>query len=653
MNKDILRHVNVFQGCGEIDLPEPRGIAASWRFIKGLTGNTHPGAAIPFGKYTCCMYTGGYPTGYGINAINCGGPIEKIADRLRFKAMSHFHHSGTGAIGIYYNYAPVSPSYGSQPVFYCRDIEGENASPGYYSVKLDGILCEATVSGHAAIHRYTFDRGGKVNISVDFASDGLYQKSLRGRSFGTVEAVSPHEIRAEMTLQGVKWYFVAVCPGASASAVYDSGKIVNAISRDTPLDEPMTGSFFVDGGRSYELKFCASTLSMEHAASSAEKDDDFDMVRERARRLWYDALSKIEIETDDARELEIFYSNLYHTLIKPIDMTGESFIADYDPGGGGAFTPDLATLWDIYKTQLPLIFTLYPEISEKILFTLQRLGEITGRFPHCLLLSDNLDIEAKQARMLAEYVIADAYYRGIKGDYRKLLELSEKDAERFGDFCLPRGCASASHTIDMAGAFGALSSVARSMGDSKNADRFYELSRCWRKAYGDDGMMRADSGYYEGNRYNYSFRPGPEAAERIKEYGREHFLREAKHFFGYTDIDDPASRFEGYNNETDMEAPCFCHYLDRDMYCEIVAAGLDFMFTTGRGGIPGNNDSGGLSSCYIWNALGLFPVSGSDLLICGSPRFDRAVMHMPGGDLTIVRSGSGIYIHGVRYNNYT
>ena len=67
------------------------------------------------------------------------------------------------------------------------------------------------------------------------------------------------------------------------------------------------------------------------------------------------------------------------------------------------------------------------------------------------------------------------------------------------------------------------------------------------------------------------------------------------------------------------------------------------MFTTGRGGIPGNADSGGLTACYIWNALGLFPVSGTDIMIIGTPRFRRAVMHLPQGELEIIREGEGIY----------
>ena len=68
-----LKYADPFHGSGTIDLPKAEGIAASWHFIKGLCGNTHPGAVLPFGKYSVCPYTGGYSSGYGINQLQVSG----------------------------------------------------------------------------------------------------------------------------------------------------------------------------------------------------------------------------------------------------------------------------------------------------------------------------------------------------------------------------------------------------------------------------------------------------------------------------------------------------------------------------------------------------------------------------------------------------
>ena len=75
------------------------------------------------------------------------------------------------------------------------------------------------------------------------------------------------------------------------------------------------------------------------------------------------------------------------------------------------------------------------------------------------------------------------------------------------------------------------------------------------------------------------------------------------------------------------------------------------MFTTGRGGVPGNNDSGGLCSCYLWNALGVFPVSGQNLMIVGSPRVREARLSLASGKtFTIRRQGKGIYVKDAAFN---
>ena len=117
-------------------------------------------------------------------------------------------------------------------------------------------------------------------------------------------------------------------------------------------------------------------------------------------------------------------------------------------------------------------------------------------------------------------------------------------------------------------------------------------------------------------------------------------------FFGFTHAEDVSGRFEGFNNETDMETPFAYYYADRhDRVCQVVTDGLESVFSEGKGGLPGNNDSGGLSSLYMWFAMGIFPVSGQDLMLIGSPKMLKSVMHLANGnDFTIRREGEGIYV---------
>lgn len=652
MNK-FTEYVNVFQGNGEINLPKPEGIAATWHFIKAISGNTHPGAQLPFGKYSCCLHTKGYPTGYGINKVNCGGPIDYLHDELKFFGLAHFHQSGTGAINIYYNYALTSPSYGEKPYFEERPVLGEKAEPGYYSVKTEDILCEATVSKKAVMHRYTFEKPNS-NISIDFGHDGLYGKDPREVTKGKVTTISKNEIRAEMELRHIKWYFVVKCEEAENSTVYDKdGNSANSHEKTELSHDPLIGTFTFSKEGVKVIKLTTSNKSMEHAVALSENEtESFDNIKENASNEWNELLSKVEIKTEDKRELEIFYSNMYHTLVKPSDFTGEPFLPEYEEDENNP-TPhivDLSTMWDIYKTQLPFVFTLYPDITKKILETFRRFCEINNVYPHCYNLTNVLGTESNQACMLAEHAIADAYYRGIEADYKKLLELSEIDGSRFeSEVRDPETCHRIAHLIDATCAFRAMANMAADFGLKDKEEKFLELANMYKGAY-KNGLLKPNSDYYEGNLYNYSFRPTPECKDRIAEMGKDFYKDELEKFFGYKNPEDVSSRFEGYNNESDIEAPAFSHYVDRNMYCEIINAGIEYMFTTGSGGIPGNNDSGGLSSCYLWNVLGLFPISGFNTMICGSPRYEEAILHMPKADLIIKRIGDGIYTKKVTFN---
>ena len=162
----VNKYVDVFFGNGEIQHPEPKGIAATWFFIKAQCGNTHPHASLPFGKMSCGLYTGGYPTGYGNHCPNSCGPVRRFDAFVR--GFSHLHQTGTGAIGAFYNYAITSAVYGN--ISPMKDtLISETAMPGYYSAELEsGIKAEITADKYCAVHRYHLKKNS--TISIDFTT---------------------------------------------------------------------------------------------------------------------------------------------------------------------------------------------------------------------------------------------------------------------------------------------------------------------------------------------------------------------------------------------------------------------------------------------------------------------------------------------------
>ncbi len=126
--------------------------------------------------------------------------------------------------------------------------------------------------------------------------------------------------------------------------------------------------------------------------------------------------------------------------------------------------------------------------------------------------------------------------------------------------------------------------------------------------------------------------------------GEARFVELLDLFFGFTEPDEGQTvhNFEGLNNEPDMESPYAYLFAGKhDRTAEIVRSVMRYQFTTGKGGLPGNDDSGGLSSWYVWSAIGLFPVTGMPIMLIGSPLFEKATLNLLGGPFTITALNQG------------
>jgi putative alpha-1,2-mannosidase len=101
-----------------------------------------------------------------------------------------------------------------------------------------------------------------------------------------------------------------------------------------------------------------------------------------------------------------------------------------------------------------------------------------------------------------------------------------------------------------------------------------------------------------------------------------------------------------------MEAPYAYLFAGRhDKTCEIIRQIMKYMFAEGPGGLPGNNDSGALSAWYVWNALGLYPLSGQNKMLLGSPIVRHAEVALSSGhNLVINVHGCGMYTEKILLN---
>lgn len=399
MLKDYCQYADVFYGNGEVDHYAKDGLASKWFYIKALCGNTAPHACLPFGKMSAGAYSGGYPTGYGTHFPNSCGGIRKLGDEMTIRGFAHLHQSGVGAIGFYYNYAVACPFYGDldQMEVY-HPLQDEKGKPGYYAAQFNDILGEMTVNAHTALHRYHFlKENGR--LAVDFSNDGL-QKVFDERYFGLVkdghlESVSENQVTFSGIFSGIKLYFcVEMLAENVKSSLFADGKQLIDRQADIQNPEQKFGVVFDFDGNDALLKVSYSTLSINQAQKQlAETKADFDQTADEAYRIWNEYLGAVEFETEDAELKKKFYSNLYHSIVKPTDMAGENVLGVNDAVTG------FATLWDQYKTVFPLMFMLYPRMGEKIVKGLGGVSEALKKIPCSFDLSDKFPCE-QQAKML-------------------------------------------------------------------------------------------------------------------------------------------------------------------------------------------------------------------------------------------------------------
>lgn len=640
--KDHCSEVNVFFGCDPVSLPKRKGIAKAWKPIKGMCGNTTPGAVLPFGKMSCNAYSGAYPTGYGTCKVNSHGPIKPMFPYNRFCGFTHVHPSGTGFIGYFYNFALVTPTLEPQKIL------SEEGVPGYYACSTAGGKFSCTTTADTAFHRFEFAEG-KGKVYVDFSKYGLNKKypNISAEYDAATCHVEDGTVLCTVSFYGVKTYFAARAKNAVESALYAGDKKVEEINLTS--DEGKFGAVFTFDGVG-ETVLSISFLSEQHALSLLERDGEksFDEVRKEGYEIWNRMLSRIDVEGSD-EERKLFYSNLYFSLVKPADVSGEKLY-----GFDGDAVTDLATLWDMYKTEFPLLFTCYPEIGNKVIQTMISFYDKNGFLPNSYLISPTQSLEAGQAMFLTSYVFADAALRGI-GDVKEMYRVlrAEYLSGAFDAFRKNGREKRTTHTMDIYEGLICLAILAEKAGDKEFAEQLrsgYDGIRC---VYSKrTGLLDKKSWYYEGNFVNYSFRLHSDGDMRVEAAGgKEKFLRLLDYFFGYRLPWVGYGKFEGFNNETDMEAPYAYHFIGRhDRICEIVDASRKYMWRCTRGGMPGNNDTGALSSLYIWNALGLFPVTGQNRMIVGSPLYKRATVTIGEKKLELVREGEGIYPVKVEFN---
>ena len=641
-------------------------------------GRTFPGPSMPFGM---CK-----PGPDCTIKPNAGwAPMPEVVT-----GFSQTHVSGTGG-GQKYGNILIQPFLGNQPSEQLR--MSEDFSLGYYATTFEnGIRTEITTSERCAFYRIHFPSNGSLFIDATHylgknpIPDQREQQQFVGAE---VEVVSDYEVRGFSRIRG-GWnngdaYTVYFCLMSDKpfSSAEDKGNATLRFS-DTLLN--------IKVGISY-----VSTQQAKRNISSCDFDTQLNLLRDS----WDKLLSRFDVKGTEVQK-RMFYTALYHTLIMPVDKSGENPKWRETP-----YYDDYYAIWDTYRSSSPLITLLDPKREVDIVNSLLNIYKREGYMPD----ARSGDCNGRtQGGSNAEVMIADAFVKGLEGiDYEYALEAMLKDAEadpgadhekhgRGGlrEYTtlgyLPYGIDRAgTRTIEYAYNDYCIAEVAKGLGREDVYEHYLKQSGNWRNLWRSDYEWDDVKGYimprdaqgrwldsvpwghskvfhpmipytpvtkvapwylpwwstffYEALSAEYSLSIPHDVPGLIEACGgAETFRKRLDLFFDR----------KRYNvgNEPSFLTPCLYHWIGRpDLTSDRVRQIITENYNDTPDGLPGNDDSGSMSSWLAFHMLGLYPNAGQSYYLLHAPLLPAWTLQLDNGKtLCGTLKGKGTHFEKVTFN---
>ena len=647
-------------------------------------GHVFTGPSLPFG-----MIKPG--PDIGNNDANPGwrpdGPLN---------GFSQTHVSGTGG-GAKYGNILLQPTTG-QP-----NSDADISSPrreerqevARYRVNLSrfNVDVDLTTAERSAIYTFDYHDAGIGNVFFDTAhclssypKIGEDQRTVAS----TFHIVSSHELGGSTTVVG-GWnkqvrpytvYFAAMTDAEAASwGVWRDTLWKSGERESTSASAERSGgwlSFHPVRGRLLHLKIGISFVSESQARANLLREiPDFDAgkVYGQALAAWDRALSPLTLRGATAEQQRMVYTAIYHSMLMPVDRTGENPLWH----SAEPYYDDFYAIWDIYRTSGPLLTLMAPDREAAIVRSLIDIYRHDGWLPDARTGNAN---GRTQGGSNAEFLLADAAVKNLPGiDWELAYRAARHDAEdapadqlmegrggledwkKLGYVSIEGVDRPGSKQMEYAADDFEVGVLAEKAHHPQEALHYFDTSRNWQKLWNPAFTESGFSGFiqprhrdgkwkerftaldhctwggdtfYEGNSWTYSFFvPHDETAVVSLMGGRNQFVDRLDAFFAvqgrYNVGDEPGFLspylylWAGQHRKT---ASRISTILNKD-------------FHDTPDGLPGNDDSGAMSSWWLFGALGFYPNAGQDVYLIGSPQIPESSFHLANGKTFTVRAEGG------------
>lgn len=643
----------------------------------------------------------------------------------RVDGFAQVHVSGTGGGPKYGNVLVTPFGNGMDRVNHYDYREYETIRLGYYDTqfKQNGIRTEITTANRASFYRFTYPEDSLKSLAVDagfFLGENPVPDAREAQQFvgSEIQVLSDHEVAGYTRIRGgwnngkayTVYFYAETDRPFLQSLTWKGNRITEAQSQYDSAEKTGALLRFAKNDKVVQLKVGISFLSMQKAKINAHSEIphwSFEKVHQDLLGQWEQLLQKIEINpSTPLAKKRMFYTGLYHTMLMPVDRTGENPLwSDPEP-----YYDDFYAIWDTYRSSSPLITLIDPKREADIVRSLVNIYKRDGYMPDARSGNSN---GRTQGGSNAEIVIADAFVKGLKGiDYELALEAMLKDAtvppggneeaEGRGGLIpylelgyIPHGVDRAGNrTVEYSYCDYAIALVAKGLGKEDLYQRYLKQSEnwknLWRGDYEHEGakgfiMPRDKEGnwldsipfghstrmqpkfkytpvtfegpwytpwwsmfFYEASSWEYSLSIPHDVPGLIEKCGgAADFEKRLDIFFD--------KGFFNVNNEPSFLTPCLYHWLGKpwrssDRIREIIAKN----YNDGPVGLPGNDDSGAMSSWLAFHIIGLYPNAGQDYYLIHTPLLTSTTFHLEGGkEFKVVAEGlsdKNCYIQGVTLN---
>jgi predicted alpha-1,2-mannosidase len=420
----LVRYVNPFVGtdAGQPDFG-----------LIGSSGNTFPGAVVPFGMVQWSPDTS--PSRSSRHG-HARGSTYAYGDTV-IRGFSLTHLSGTGC-SIYQDVpflpmlGPVvaSPATvaGRTPYTATFSHAREQAEPGYYGVRLhSGITVALSATRRTGFAVFTYPPTQTATLLINTGG------SANGTSAALVTITAAHEVTGWASSGGFcgtsspytiyyvaqfnrpfrrygTWSGATMMPGSTRSRGRQCGAYVSFDTMHHPAVQVKVGVSFVS------IANARANLAQENPGWDSHR------VRAAASATWNRMLNRVAIEGGTLAQKRTFYTALYHALLFPStfsDANGQYMGFDdrvhtamyRDAHGATQSYVQYANFsgWDIYRSEVPLLALLAPHEMGDMVQSLVADAQQSGWLPKWSVANRHTDVMVGDP---ADLIIAGAYAFG-------------------------------------------------------------------------------------------------------------------------------------------------------------------------------------------------------------------------------------------------